>query len=172
LLGEQLMKMVRNQPLTAYKLATLARRLKVPVPLLKVLRDLCRGRLPRETFGLKVHHGFPEAGATNGKTDKTGHVGSRLEPVKYACLTGSTPQHNEANVLTTIAVCDLNDLLAISALIQPFDFPDIWFHPCLSQFLYGLDHEARPKLGVIGVFIVIDMFKLMELSRDKEFKQK
>jgi hypothetical protein len=64
---------VLNQPLTNRELAVLtavgrhpclAPRLKDLVPLLKVLRDLCCGGLPREAFGLKVHHGVPKAGAT------------------------------------------------------------------------------------------------------------
>src|SRR5437588_7778162 len=105
-----------------------------------MLRDLRRGGVQREAFCLKVSNGVPEAGTTNSKTNKTWHACSRLEPMNNALLACSTPKHNEANILATIAVCDFDNVLAISALIQPFNFPDIWFHPSLSQFFDGPYH--------------------------------
>src|ERR1051326_2735220 len=103
--------------LTSLSYTVPAPRSKVPIPLLKVLRDLRCGGLQRETFCLKVNNGFPEAGATTGKTDKTWHACSRLEPMKDALLACSKPHNHEANILATIAVCHFDNLLAISALI-------------------------------------------------------
>ena len=104
--------------------------LKNSVPRFKILRDLRRSSIPRDAFGLKVDERLPETGATNGKTDKTWHARRRLEPMRHTLLACSTPQHNKANILTTIAMRHIDDHLTIGTLIQPLDFPDIWFYSC------------------------------------------
>jgi hypothetical protein len=108
--------------------------------------------------------------AANSKTNEAGYAGCHSEPLVNFFLIFAPAKDNAAHAAAPGPPGSSNDLLAILAGIEAFDFPDIRLDARVLELLNGLYHQMRTQLRIVGLLVAIEVGKLLLFGRDQELE--
>src|SRR5215510_3357154 len=103
-------------------------------------RDLGDGRFASDLTGMPVHQRLPEDGAADCEANESRNRRCGFKPLMDFLVVFTSTQNDAADLVPAAASGGRHDLLAVFAVVEPFDLPQIRLDTGVLQLFDRLDH--------------------------------
>src|SRR5215831_6360892 len=121
--------------------------------------------VPGNLLRAPLHKRIPENRSAHRETNETRHGGCGTQPFPHLLVALTAAQNDAAYLIAPAATRCNHYLFAGLTAVEPLDFPHIGLHLRILQFLYGLDHQSRTKLQIVGLLVSFKPIELFLLGR-------